>query len=268
MQNRYTEKQIEFLKKNYPLMRARKLTLLFNKKFKLDKTHSAIRNFFKNRNISCGRRKNLPLEERVIAYNPKQIKFIKKYYPLLSRKDLTIKFNQRFKTTKTEKQIAAFTKNHHIKSGRTGFFPKGHVPLNKLIKGISHGSCTSFTKGHIPANIKPLGYERLDNRRKPGKTNYIQIKVAEKNPYTGAPARLRFKHIVVWEKHYGPVPSGMVVIFKDSDATNCAIENLELVSRAELLRLNKYKYREMPEEIKPALLTMAKLEVKTFSLRK
>lgn len=36
---------------------------------------------------------------------------------------------------------------------------------------------------------------------------------------------------VIWELHNGPIPEGMVIIFKDRDAFNCSIENLALVTR-------------------------------------
>ena len=57
----------------------------------------------------------------------------------------------------------------------------------------------------------------------------------------------------------------MVVAFKDGDRTNCEPENLMLISRAELLVLNQHGYGEMPAELKPSVLALARLEVKAFS---
>ena len=48
----------------------------------------------------------------------------------------------------------------------------------------------------------------------------------------------------------------------DRDITNNALENLMLVTRAELLALNQYNYKEAPDEVKPTLLAMIKLETK------
>lgn len=117
----------------------------------------------------------------------------------------------------------------------------------------------NFQKGHVPANRKPIGSERIS------RDGFIEIKVAEKNPYTGFPTRYKHKHVHVWEQRNGPVPDGMVVAFKDSDPTNCNINNLMLLSRAELLKLNQHGYKKMPVELKPSILAVSKLQVKAMA---
>lgn len=265
MQNRYTEKQIEFLRTGYAAMGIPELTRAFNKKFKMNKTDGAIKCAMSNRKITCGRttgQLNKGRSRILILDAPLQINFLKKNYPLYSQKELVAKFNKRFKTTLTEQQIISFMHNHNIRSGRTGRFDKGHVPMNKGIKGMHLSPATEFKKGHTPANTRPLGSERIDN-----KDGYIHVKIEEANPYTKAQTRFKQKHVVLWERKHGPVPKGFAVIFKDSDRMNCVDENLELVSRAELARLNQLKYSEAHPEIKPALLTLAKLKTKFFSLQ-
>lgn len=42
----------------------------------------------------------------------------------------------------------------------------------------------------------------------------------------------------MWEKHYGPVPKGMNVIFKDGNNHNLSLSNLEMVSDGELSKRN------------------------------
>lgn len=66
----------------------------------------------------------------------------------------------------------------------------------------------------------------------------------------------------------GPVPKGMVVVLRDGDKLNIEPENLMLISRAELLRLNQCGYKDTPAELKPSVLAMARLEVKTFAMTK
>jgi len=100
------------------------------------------------------------------------------------------------------------------------------------------------------------------------KDGYVLVKIGKRDPHTGFPTRWKAKHVVIWEQTHGPVPEGMAVVFKDGDKLNCDPDNLMLVSRAELLRLNHYHYREMPDDIKPSVLAMSKLEVKAFSLSK
>lgn len=40
-------------------------------------------------------------------------------------------------------------------------------------------------------------------------------------------------HVVVWEEANGPVPKGMIVVFKDGDTMNVTLENLEIITRQE-----------------------------------
>ncbi|MGP0074877.1 MAG: HNH endonuclease signature motif containing protein [Bryobacteraceae bacterium] len=54
----------------------------------------------------------------------------------------------------------------------------------------------------------------------------------------------------VWEQHRGPIPPGHIVVFKDRDRSNCAIENLELISKAENARRNRMWNEDvMPREL-------------------
>ena len=45
--------------------------------------------------------------------------------------------------------------------------------------------------------------------------------------------------MLVWERENGPVPKGHVVIFGDRNRRNFEINNLILVSRKQLVRLNQ-----------------------------
>ena len=195
-------------------------------------------------------------------YSEEQLKFLRAEYPLYSIDKLTTLFNDAFSTNKTKSQLRACLKNHGIKSGRTGHFVKGDMPWNNGKKGIQvheNSKATQFKKGNKPSNLKPIGHERICN-----KDGYVLIKVAEENPHTGASTRYRFKHIVIWEKENGPVPKGKVVIFVDGDKTNINMENLSLVDRKLLLQLNRNKYGLQPDELKPTLLNLSKLQVKIF----
>ena len=55
------------------------------------------------------------------------------------------------------------------------------------------------------------------------------------------PNTWELKHRAVWEKEYGKIPNNHIIIFLDGDKLNCSIENLMLVSRSELLILNRNK---------------------------
>lgn len=147
--------------------------------------------------------------------------------------------------------LNALRKRNGWKTGRTGRFEKGHATY----KGGPGGpNKTSFKKGQVPANIKPLYYERIS------KDGYIEIKVPEPNPYTGAPTRFRLKHIWLWEKANGPVPKAHAVVFKDGDRLNCELDNLDCVHRRVLQQMNqKFKPSEYPKELRPSLLAVSKV---------
>lgn len=158
-------------------------------------------------------------------------------------------FNDLFDCDKTPGQLHSLRKRKKWKTGRSGRFEKEHTPSqNARPKGANK---TSFKKGDRPHNWRPVGTEVICTE------GYRKIKTAEPNIW-------EFVHIRTWEKVHGKVPEKMVLIFKDGNELNCSIDNLELVTRAEHLRLNKHQYKHCPEQLKPTVLGLAKLEVKTF----
>ena len=194
-------------------------------------------------------------------YTQDQIDFLRVGYQSMNVRGLARAFNAEFGTNKTDIQIKAFISRKGITSGRDGRFKKGNAPWNVGTKGqgLTGPNKGSFKKGHIPGNTKPLGAERIDP-----KDGYILVKVAEKNPYTGAATRYKHKHAHIWEQQFGPVPDGMVVIFRDGDKRNFDLDNLVVITRSELVRLNQSGYKDIPAELKSSFLTMIQLKVKTF----
>lgn len=261
--NRYTPEQIEFVRCAYMTMNIRDVAKSFSIRFGINRTENHIKSTLKNHKIKCGRTGKDRLMTRHRLFTQEQKQFIRNNYPGRSRAKMTILFNVVFRANKTEGQIKAFVDRHHIKSGRSGRYKKGNIPWTAGTKGVCKPNSGSFKKGDIPPNTNPLGHERICS-----KDGYILIKVAEKNPYKEESTRYKHKHIHVYEQKYGPVPEGKVVCFKDGDKLNIEPENLMLISRAELFRLNKHGYKEAPAELKPSILALAKLQVKRFSVIK
>ena len=254
---RYTDEQLAFLREGFQSMTVAELTSAFNVRYGRQQAHTAIHSTLKRENIRRGRR---ILTGRRLTFTAEQIEFLRINYVRLSLVNLAAAFSDRFGTEKTAGQIRAFTRNHGIKSGRTGCFEKGQKSWNEGVKGYMGANVTSFRKGSVPKNRKPLGTERVN------RDGYIEIKIPERDPHTGFPTRYKLKHVVLWEQLHGPVPEGMCVVFQDGNPLNCVDDNFMLVSRAHLLRLNQYRYRKIPDDLKPTVLALAKLEVKTFSL--
>ncbi|MBL3601592.1 MAG: HNH endonuclease [gamma proteobacterium endosymbiont of Lamellibrachia anaximandri] len=260
MNFRYTKEHLDYLRSGFQSMQVPELTSAFNEAFSLLKTEKAIKSALSNNRITCGRPPGNP-KGKFLSFTDEQGQFIKDNYAGLSLAELRARLNNQFGINKTHQQVRSFTKNHHIRSGSTGQFSKGHKSWNKGTKGLVKSNSGSFRKGNTPISRKPIGSERICTQY-----GYVLIKVAEPNPYNGQPTRYRSKHVVVWEQEHGPVPAGMVVSFIDGNQLNSAIENLELISRAELLYLNKNGYKDLPGELKPSMRALAKLQAKRFSL--
>lgn len=233
------------------------VTEAFNAKFGLQKGVKAICSACKNFNIQRVRKGPGKGNGKSRMYTPEQMQFIRDNYAGRSVAELTAMFNITFGTERTWQQIKTFVHNRGIVSGRTGQFEKGQISWNKGVKGYMGANATSFKKGSVPPNRRPLWSERIDS-----KYGFILIKVPERNPHTGFPTRYKHKHVWVWEQANGAVPEGHAVVFKDSNKLNCELGNLMLLTRAELLTLNLHGYKEMPIELKPTILSIAKIEAK------
>lgn len=259
MRIRHTAEQITFLRIGYQSMNVRDLTKAFNAYFGMKKIESQIKSTLQKHKILCRRAPKDRLINRYRLFTTEQVEFLQDNYTGRSVAELRVMFNAEFDTDMTIEQIKTAVHKRGITSGRTGCFEKGHKSWNKGTKGLTSANKTSFKKGSVPTNRKPIGSERICS-----KAGYVLIKVVERNPHTGFPTRYKYKHVHIWERDHGPVPDGMVVAFCDGDKRNIEPENLMLISRAELLILNKYKYKDAHAELKPSVLSLAKLEVKTF----
>ena len=113
--------------------------------------------------------------------------------------------------------------------GMSGRFLPGHTTWNKGMKGlILGGKETRFKKGNVPHTWKPIGSERdMDG--------YLQRKLTE----TGYPPRdWVMVHHIVWREAGREIPPKHALVFRDGNRRNFALDNLELISRSELMRRN------------------------------
>lgn len=151
------------------------------------------------------------------------------HYKGRSYKDLQKMVNQQFGLELTFNQIKRFMAQNGLKNGRNTQFKPGQVSHNKGKKGISYAGmkATQFKPGRMPHNWLPVGSETIDT------DGYAKIKTAD-------PKTWEFKHTFIWEQHNGLVPRGSVVIFGDGDKSNFDLDNLILVTRAQLAQLNKH----------------------------
>lgn len=135
-------------------------------------------------------------------------------------------------------------------------FGKGHVPANKGLRrpGFAPGRMkeTQFKKGQFPVNRDPefyvLGALRVNT------DGYIDMRVSFEKGALGWKAL----HTILWEDANGPVPVGYALCFKDRDKLNVELANLELLSRADLLRRNSI--HNLPPALRRTINTLGALK--------
>lgn len=191
------------------------------------------------------------------VWTKEQLGWLRENYRSMSRKQLAAAVRDEFKIDVTYAQVVAALRNHKITCGRTGRFEPGQKAWNDGVKGSIPVNRTSFAKGRTPHNTRHLWHERVNV------DGYVEIQVPETNPHTGYKHRYRHKHVWLWEQFHGSkVPAGHVVIFKDGNSRNFDQDNLVLVTRSELLAMNLHGYKTAPEELKPSIMALAKVEAK------
>lgn len=135
-------------------------------------------------------------------------------------------------------------------------YPKGHVPANKGLRrpGWAPGRMreTQFKKGGFPINRDPdyyvLGALRVNA------DGYIDMRVS----FDPGARGWRGLHLILWEDAHGPVPKSHAVCFRDGDKLNVELGNLELVSRADLMRRNTV--HNLPVPLKSTIQVLGQLK--------
>jgi hypothetical protein len=148
---------------------------------------------------------------------------------------LGLKKSAEFKTVLAEK-----ASNRIRGAGKSTRIQPGTIPWNKGKPHPSTGRTaeTQFKPGGLPHTWRPIGTRRVT------KDGYLEEKVTDTG-YT--PADYVPLHHLVWtEAGNPPVPKSHALVFRDGDKRNFAVENLELITRAELMRRNTY-HRYGPE---------------------
>jgi len=260
---KYTAEHLQVLAELYKRMKVEDVTQVFNERFGMDCTVAAIKTVLRKNDIRCGRGYGERLVTRRYLFDPAHEAYIRSIAHGRTRPEITRRVNETYNTAYTVSQVDALMSRRKIYSGRDGRFKPGGAPWNTGTKGKTGRNATSFKPGVVPPNRRPMYSERVTAE------GFVEIKVPERNPYTGSPVRWRHKHAWIWEQHNGrPVPDGHVVIFKNSDKSDMRLENLALISRAELLEINQMQYSDTPGPVRDSVLALAKLKVKTREVGK
>lgn len=244
MKNRYSKEIHNFISSHVEGISCKELAKITNEAMGTNFSESQMKSYKTNHKLKSNYRPSLKGRYRV--FNDEVIEYVKNNVRNLYNKELTRLINEKFDKSYTLEQIEALKARLKISSGLTGYFEAGHTPKNKgkkvSIEQYEKCSKTMFKKGNLPHNHRPVGSERIN------KDGYVEIKIEEPNKW-------KPKHIVVYEKYYGSVPTGHNVIFLDKNKENVDINNLALVTKAQMARLNQgHMISEFPEVTKAGIV--------------
>lgn len=192
-----------------------------------------------------------------IKWTDEVIQFMIENYKGKDNIELSELLNKKFNLNTTADRVSNIKANLKRRKGidlRTGInrgcIKKGNVPYNKgkKMSKEQYNKCknTMFKKGNVPANHRPIGSERITV------DGFVEIKVAEPN-------RWKAKARVIYEKEFGTIPEGYIIIYLDGNKQNLEPNNLKAISRKENLIMNHNKLRYNNKETTETALTLAKL---------
>lgn len=140
------------------------------------------------------------------------------------------------------------------KRGAVTRFQKGHGTWNKGREYCAGGRCpeTQFKPGERPHNEQPIGTEVKT------RDGYWKRKIRDDAPAGQSRFNWKFVHLLTWEEAHGPIPADHLVTFRDGNRDHLALENLQLVTKADHARRNSiHRY---PEELKQTFRLVGKLK--------
>lgn len=264
--NKYPPEVHEFIKANMSKMRDRELAAACNEALGTHFTASSLKSFRGNH----GYKNNLKQwsKEEYWKYQTKypqgMYEFIRDNSWGVSSKEMAEMCNAKFGTNWTQTGMKQFRQRHGIKSGETGWFQKGHSPGNKGKKLEEYVGAeraaeikkriapTQFKKGESPYNEYPVGTIIVNGQG---------FKLRKRQMKGTLWERWEFLHRAVWMEHNGPIPEGMMVIFRDGNRLNCDISNLTLISKTENAALNKLGLRSEDPDLTDAGINLVRLRL-------
>ena len=271
---RYPPEVHEFVKKYCVMLRDEELAEACNRELGTDFTTKRMR-AFRGNHVYRNKKKQWSSEE-YWKYQKRwpagMFEYIKENSWGVSNAEMAQKVNEKFGTNFTKHRMQSFRAKYKIRSGCTGWYQKGHAPGNKgkkleeyvtdperLAYVRERISVGCFKPGNVPANLRQVG----------DITTASDGYLLRKKQMTGTQwERWEYLHRAVWEEHNGPIPEGMVVMFKDGDKTNCDISNLMLAKRVEMSVMTRKGYVFEDPDLTETALSMVRLKLTAGKMRK
>jgi HNH endonuclease len=172
-----------------------------------------------------------------------QIKFLKTTYKLIGDKELAEIFNSKWKKQKGWSHKHIEKKRRYLKLKRTDE-QKRKIHQRNVANG-RFAMCS--VKRWLTMGCAPEGAIKIWNGYKNSKVKVIKVNGI-------------YVHYAHWlyEKHFGKMPAGHVIGFKDRNNMNVVIENLECISRAEHARRNGIR-RNLPADVRKTMTALNQL---------
>lgn len=218
----WTDEQKAYLRKVYPHYAGIDVLDKFNSEFVLSLSLVTLKSKAKvlglRQTAECKRRRNL--NNRMLT--PEQHDFLRETFSTHTIRECVDMLKDRFGVNTTPSRLMNYCHRYGIKfpdKPNAGRFKAGecryHTP-----KGVRRSPATEFKPGNVPPNRVPLYTTRLNSQ------GIMEIKVPERNPYTGAPTRFVSLARWVWEQTHGPIPAGYKVVHLGGDKNNNNADNL------------------------------------------
>lgn len=131
-------------------------------------------------------------------------------------------------------------------------FPVHALRIMKIKKGWKTGRSGRYAKGD---NTVPLYSERFER----GSQQWL-IKTGVR--------RWEKKSHYLWRKAHGSIPRTHCIWYKDGNSQNCTLENLEAISRTEMIWRHKLEYNKLDEQLKPTFEAFLKLRTGIIERKK
>ena len=240
-----TPEREAWLREHYEERPLKETLALFSERFGLSLNYSTLNSA--NKRCRFGRiPKTFPR-----SFTPEEGDWLKERLPTAPRREIQDAFEARFGRRPKLCTLDNWATRYGLRGApNAGRFYKGQ-PYNPN-SGMKGPNSTSFKRGHRNNPEEPLYAERVrfPSAGKQGRgirAPTLMIKVPGPSPYEShkrANINQRAHWIpkarYVWEQAHGPAPDGMAVVCRDGDSLNCALDNLELVSRGVLARMNAH----------------------------
>ncbi|MBX2906196.1 MAG: HNH endonuclease [Taibaiella sp.] len=139
--------------------------------------------------------------------------------------------------------------------GRCHRYEKGNVPVNKgrsMAEWMGEDAMervrkTQFKSGQLPHNTRGDGDVSIRADKCGRKYKFVRIGLAEWRPL----------HRVEWEKRYGKIPDGLILVCKGTDTLDVNPDNWELINRVENMARNTV--HNYPPEVQKSVQLMGVL---------